>query len=147
MIPQRKRVPDKNVYFGQKSHFSSENKQQQQQFFVTGPQATTSGLGARPTEADIRESLGHEIRTRQERSRTNTGISKTQRDCNANEVTYHRFSDERICVLECLCVYLEATKGFRNRDNAEVSDPLLRAVVKPHKGLTPNTISNWIKTL
>uniref|UniRef100_K1RN86 Uncharacterized protein n=1 Tax=Magallana gigas TaxID=29159 RepID=K1RN86_MAGGI len=71
------------------------------------------------------------------------GISKTQRDCNAKEVTYHRFSDERICVLECLCVYLEATKGFRNGDIAEVSDPLLRAVVKPHKGLTPNTISNW----
>ncbi len=44
MIPQRKRVPNKNVYFGQKSHYSSENKQQQQQFFVTGPQATTSGL-------------------------------------------------------------------------------------------------------
>lgn len=75
------------------------------------------------------------------------GISKTQRDCNAKEVTYHRFSDERICVLECLCVYLEATKGFRNGDNAEVSDPLLRAVVKPHKGLTPNTISNWIKNI
>eukprot|EP00105_Crassostrea_gigas_P035766 XP_019919914.1 PREDICTED: uncharacterized protein LOC109617710 [Crassostrea gigas] len=90
-------------------------------FFVTGPQATTSGLGARPAEADIRESLGHEIRTRQERSRTNTGISKTERDCNAKEVTYHRFSDERICVLECLCVYLEATKGFRNGDNAETS--------------------------
>lgn len=28
MIPQRKRVPEKNVYFGQKSHYSSENKQQ-----------------------------------------------------------------------------------------------------------------------
>lgn len=42
-------------------------------FFVTGPQATTFGLGARPAEADIRESIGHEIRTRQERSRTDTG--------------------------------------------------------------------------
>lgn len=37
MFPQRNRVPEKNVYFGQKSHYSSENKQQQQQFFRYGP--------------------------------------------------------------------------------------------------------------
>lgn len=56
---------------GQKSHFSSENKQhqQQQQVFFR----LTSGLGAIPAEADIRESLCHEIRTRHERSRTNAG--------------------------------------------------------------------------
>uniref|UniRef100_A0A8W8IDG3 Uncharacterized protein n=1 Tax=Magallana gigas TaxID=29159 RepID=A0A8W8IDG3_MAGGI len=42
-------------------------------FFRYGPQATTSGLGARPADADIREILGHEITTRPERSRANTG--------------------------------------------------------------------------
>lgn len=74
MIPQQKQVHVKNVYFGQKFHISLKNRQQQQEqfFFVTGPQATTSGLEAIPAEADIRDNLGHEIRTGQERSRTNT---------------------------------------------------------------------------
>ncbi len=45
-----------------------------------------------------------------------------------------------------MCLF-GTTKGFRNRDNSEVSDPLLRAVVKSHKGVTPNTISNWIKNI
>jgi site-specific recombinase XerD len=73
------------------------------------------------------------------------GLSKTQRDCTPKQVTYHRFSDSRVCVLECLHAYLDATKNFRNKENSEVRDPLLRAVIKPHKGITANTISNWIK--
>ena len=30
------------------------------------------------------------------------GLSKTLRDCSPKQVTYHRFSDSRVCVLECL---------------------------------------------
>lgn len=72
------------------------------------------------------------------------GILKIQRDCNVKEVIYYRFFDECICVLECLCVYLEVIKGFRNGDNVEVSDFLFCVVVKFYKGLILNIILNWI---
>ncbi|XP_062591128.1 uncharacterized protein LOC134252662 [Saccostrea cucullata] len=73
------------------------------------------------------------------------GLSKTQRDCSSKEVFYARFPDhEKLCVVECLLEYLHRTKTFRTL-NEHSGDPILRSVIKPHKGLTANTVSNWIR--
>ena len=73
-----------------------------------------------------------------------TGLSKTQKDCNPKEVFYCRFTQNRkICVVDCLCEYLKRSSEFRESEAPH--DPLIRTTVKPHKGVTPNTVSNWIK--
>ena len=74
------------------------------------------------------------------------GLSKTQKDCNPKEVFYCRFTQNRkICVVDCLCEYLKRSAEFRKSDDSQ--DPLIRTTVKPHKGVTPNTVSNWIKDI
>lgn len=47
MIPQRKQVHVKNVYFGQKFHISLKNRQQQQEqfFFCNGPPSNNFRFG------------------------------------------------------------------------------------------------------
>jgi site-specific recombinase XerD len=46
-------------------------------------------------------------------------------------------------VVECLLEYFERTNSFRNSDQSK--DLLLRTIIKPHKGVTVNTVANWIK--
>lgn len=46
-------------------------------------------------------------------------------------------------MVECLLEYFERTKSFRDSDQS--NDSLLRTIIKPHKGVTANTVSNWIK--
>lgn len=50
-----------------------------------------------------------------------------------------------MCVNDRLTEYFERTKAFRNPDHS--NDPLLRTIIRPHKGLTSNTVSNWIKDM
>lgn len=48
-------------------------------------------------------------------------------------------------VIDCLTEYFERTKAFKNPDHS--IDPLLKTIIRPHKGLTSNTVSNWIKDM
>ena len=74
------------------------------------------------------------------------GLSKTQTDCTPRQVLYSHFPDnEKLCVVRCLKEYLKRTQSFRE-ENGD-SDPLLRTTIKPHKGLSPNTVANWIKDI
>jgi len=74
------------------------------------------------------------------------GLCKTQKDCNPREVIYSRYIHNiEICVVDCLSEYLKRTADFRN--SAVSDDPLIRTTIKPHKGVTPNTIYNWIKDI
>ena len=75
------------------------------------------------------------------------GLSKTLKNCTSKEVTYHAISDKDLCVVECRSVYLQATKSYRGVQNSSKNDPLLRTVVKPHKGLSANTVANRIKQI
>uniref|UniRef100_A0A8W8I8R4 Uncharacterized protein n=1 Tax=Magallana gigas TaxID=29159 RepID=A0A8W8I8R4_MAGGI len=79
MISQRKRyltemfILVKSLISAQKTSSTSNNSRF---FSLRAPkQRLTSSLGAIPAEADIRESLCHEIRTRHERSRTNAELT------------------------------------------------------------------------
>ena len=72
------------------------------------------------------------------------GLSKTQKDCKSREIFYANYQqNQKLCVVDCFLEYCERTKSFRDPDNS--NDPLLRTIIKPHKGVTANTVSNWIK--
>lgn len=72
------------------------------------------------------------------------GLSKTQKYCKSREVFYAKHEEnQKLSVNDCLTEYFERTKAFRNPDHS--NDPLLRTIIRPHKGLTINTVSNWIK--
>ena len=72
------------------------------------------------------------------------GLSKTQRNVNHRTVRYDSVSNPKICVLECLREYEKRTVSFRPTSHDD-PDPLLRSSVSPHNGLSPQTVSNWIK--
>lgn len=72
------------------------------------------------------------------------GLSKTQKDCKSREFFYAKCEEnQKLCVTDCLTEYFERTKVFRNP--AHSNDPLLRTIIRPHKGLTSNAVSIWIK--
>ncbi|CAG2247462.1 unnamed protein product [Mytilus edulis] len=75
------------------------------------------------------------------------GLSKTQSDCNSKEIFYPKFEDNlKLCVVDCLQAYLKRSVDFREVDMSK-PNPLLRTLVKPHKGASSNTIANWIKDI
>ena len=77
------------------------------------------------------------------------GLSKTQKDASTREVVYDSFpQNPQICVFECLSSYIDRTEHWRSCDKETSKyDPLLRSTVKPHKGVSPNTVSRWIKDM
>ena len=75
------------------------------------------------------------------------GLSKTQLDCNVKEIFYPKYIEKpKLCVVDCLVCYLERTKEFRSNDKSE-PNPLLRTIIKPHRGVTANTLANWTKQI
>lgn len=52
-------------------------------------------------------------------------------------------NNPKLCVVDCLMEYFERTESFRNSEHS--SDPVLRTIIRPHKGISSNTVSNWIK--
>jgi len=73
------------------------------------------------------------------------GLSKTQSDCTPKEVFYAKFNEnQKLCIVRCLESYLHITSKFRSSDKTK-PDPLLRTLVKPHRGLSANTVASWIK--
>lgn len=72
------------------------------------------------------------------------GLSKSQKDCTTREVIYpHYPANPKLCVLNCIQLYLSKTQSFRSEE--EVADPLLRTTIRPHKRVSANTVSYWVK--
>lgn len=72
------------------------------------------------------------------------GLSKTQTDPTARSVKYQKFNKKKLCPVSCILDYEAKTEHMRPNQECE-PDPLLRATRKPHKGVTSQTISHWIK--
>lgn len=51
--------------------------------------------------------------------------------------------DPKICPIGALEKYMERTSKFRADHN---SNCLVKAVIAPHKPVSPNTVSRWIKS-
>ena len=62
---------------------------------------------------------------------------------NLGESVYPKFTDESLCPVTCLSVYLERTKDWRaiNKDKPR----LFLSIKKPHKPVSSSTLSRWIK--
>ena len=54
-------------------------------------------------------------------------------------------ADEKLCVVTCLREYLRRTELFR--DGSSSSDCLWVSFVKPHKAISKDTISRWIRNV
>ena len=72
------------------------------------------------------------------------GLSKTQTDGQNRSVQYHSFQKKKLCVIACLQEYEKRTVHTRP-DSLNEPDPLLRTVKKPYRGISSQTVSNWIK--
>ena len=72
------------------------------------------------------------------------GLSKTQTDGQNRSVQYNKFQKKKLCVVSCLLEYEKRTSHMRP-DYLSEPDPLLRTIKKPHRGISPQTVSNWIK--
>jgi integrase len=72
------------------------------------------------------------------------GLSKTQKNCKHRSVKYFKFSKKKLCVVSCLNKYETRTQQMRPAEKSD-PDPLLRSTRKPFKGLSPQTVGNWIK--
>ena len=74
------------------------------------------------------------------------GLSKSQTDSACRSVQYDEIDNEKLCVVRCCSVYEKRTESFRSQLESE-PDPLIRTSKKPHKGVSAQTISNWIKSV
>ena len=72
------------------------------------------------------------------------GLSKTQKDCNNRSVKYCKFSKKKLCVISSIHEYELRMEHLRPVSKHE-PDPLLRSTKKPFKGLSSQTVGNWIK--
>ena len=54
------------------------------------------------------------------------------------------FSDKTVCVVSCMKEYLQHTEGLRNSSD---SSSLWISFVKPHRAISKDTISRWVKVL
>ncbi|XP_046350514.2 uncharacterized protein LOC124131340 [Haliotis rufescens] len=57
-------------------------------------------------------------------------------------IELERFENERLCVVSCLKSYLERTSAYRTDS---VHDQLLLSHLRPHKPVTRETVSRWLK--
>ena len=76
---------------------------------------------------------------------SHTIFRKRAHSGNLGESVYPKFTDESLCPVTCLSVYLERTKDWRaiNKDKPR----LFLSIKKPHKPvkLSSSTLSRWIK--
>ena len=74
---------------------------------------------------------------------SHTIFRKRAHSGNLGESVYPKFTDESLCPVTCLSVYLERTKDWRatNKDKPR----LFLSIKKPHKPVSSSTLSRWIK--
>lgn len=69
------------------------------------------------------------------------GKLKTTKQYSQNPIiNIPRFEDKKLCIIHTLSEYLECTKDLRKGENK-----LFISYCKPHKAVTPDTISRWVK--
>jgi site-specific recombinase XerD len=71
------------------------------------------------------------------------GLSKTQKGCSSRTIKYCKFGTKKICVVACILEYEKRTSTVRPCTTSE-PDPLLRVTKKTFKGLSSQTVANWI---
>ena len=76
---------------------------------------------------------------------SHTIFRKRAHNGNLGESVYPKFTDESLCPVTCLAVYLERTKDWRsiNKDKPR----LFLSIKKPHKPVSSSTLSRWIKEI
>ena len=74
---------------------------------------------------------------------SHTIFRKRAHSGNLGESVYPKFTDESLCPVTCLSVYLERTKDWRaiNKDKPR----LFLSIKKSHKPVSSSTLSRWIK--
>lgn len=73
-----------------------------------------------------------------------TELTKTQRGGGPQQFFLASFSDDAdLCPVRCLDAYLARTAALRQTEAP--AQPLLIAVIRPHRGVTTDTISRWLK--
>ena len=74
---------------------------------------------------------------------SHTIFRKRAHSGNLGESVYPKFTDESLCPVTCLSVYLERTKDWRaiSKDKPR----LFLSIKKPHKPVSSSTLSRWIK--
>lgn len=74
-------------------------------------------------------------------------IKQCRPNFNVRTVKFQAYSkDSSLCVCETLKHYLERTEGLRQAFS-RCSDALIISYIKPHKPVTKDSISRWIKTM
>ena len=74
------------------------------------------------------------------------GLSKTQKGCSSRTVKYCKFGTKKICVVACIPEYEKRRSTVRPCTKSE-PDPLLRATKKTFKGISSQTMANWITSI
>lgn len=76
---------------------------------------------------------------------SHTSFRKRTHCGNLGESVYPKFIDRSLCPVACLKVYLERTKNWRHKNDDK---PLLfLSFKKPHKPVSPATLSRWLKEI
>lgn len=66
-------------------------------------------------------------------------LKQTTSKTHLSPITILRYSDSRLCVVECLEEYIKRTKTLRSASQLFIS------ALKPHKAVTTASIGKWIK--
>lgn len=70
-------------------------------------------------------------------------VKQTRPGYSQKPIEFQKFSDRpHLCVYSQLLGYIERTKPYRNLEHS-----LFLSTVKPYKGVTVNTLSNWVKQI
>lgn len=73
-------------------------------------------------------------------------IKQCRPDFNVKTITFHAYSrDSRLCVCDTLKFYVAQTEKLRSFENEDES--LLISFIKPHKGVSKDTIARWIRSV
>ena len=73
-------------------------------------------------------------------------IKQSRPDFNVRSITFHAYSkDSRLCVCETLKFYIAQTEQLRSLENDD--ECLLISFIKPHKGVSKDTIARWIRAV
>ena len=69
-------------------------------------------------------------------------LKHTRKGFQQEPITLLQFSNKNLCVVNLIKVYLEKTKTIRNG-----TDKLLISFQKPHKAISTETLSRWLKLI
>ena len=69
-------------------------------------------------------------------------VKSTRPDFHQEPLELERNEDKKICVLDCLKVYMQRTTPFRKG-----TDKLLLSYAKPHEPVSKDSVARWMKEL